>query len=65
MFITRVQKEQVKTDREMYDVVTARAVANLRVLSELCIPTSQSKWIIPSDEGYARQCGSERSRTCD
>ena len=31
-------EEQVKTDREMYDVVTARAVANLRVLSELCIP---------------------------
>ena len=37
VYNTRAE-EQVKTDREMYDVVTARAVANLRVLSELCIP---------------------------
>lgn len=27
-----------KNHREKYDIVTARAVANLRVLSELCIP---------------------------
>ena len=31
-------EEHVQHHREEYDVVTARAVANLRVLSELCIP---------------------------
>lgn len=31
-------EEFVKTHRESYDVVTARAVANLNVLSELCVP---------------------------
>ena len=31
-------EEHVKEHREEYDVVTARAVANLRVLSELCAP---------------------------
>lgn len=31
-------EEHVKQHREEYDVVTARAVANLRVLSELCVP---------------------------
>ena len=31
-------EEHVKNHREEYDAVTARAVANLRVLSELCIP---------------------------
>lgn len=31
-------EEHVKENREAYDVVTARAVANLRVLLELCLP---------------------------
>lgn len=31
-------EEHAKKHRESYDVVTARAVANLRVLSELCVP---------------------------
>ena len=31
-------EEHVKDRREYYDVVTARAVANLRVLCELCLP---------------------------
>ena len=31
-------EEHVKEHREEYDVVTARGVANLRVLSELCCP---------------------------
>lgn len=31
-------EEHAKTNREKYDVVTARAVANMRILSELCIP---------------------------
>ncbi len=31
-------EEFVKKNREKYDIVTSRAVANLRVLSELCLP---------------------------
>ena len=31
-------EEHVKDHREEYDAVTARAVANMRMLSELCIP---------------------------
>ena len=31
-------EEHVRNHREEYDCVTARAVANMRVLSELCIP---------------------------
>ena len=31
-------EDYAKQDRECFDVVTARAVANLRMLSELCIP---------------------------
>lgn len=31
-------EDHAKTHREIYDVVTARAVANLTMLSELCIP---------------------------
>lgn len=37
VYNTRAE-EHVKDHREQYDVVTARAVANLRVLSELCVP---------------------------
>lgn len=37
VYNTRAE-EHVKQHREQYDVVTARAVANLRVLSELCVP---------------------------
>ncbi len=37
VYNTRAE-EQVKLERQQYDVVTARAVANLRVLAELCIP---------------------------
>ena len=31
-------EDYAKTTREKYDIVTSRAVANLKVLSELCIP---------------------------
>ena len=31
-------EDHAKNHREEYDVVTARAVANLRILSELCVP---------------------------
>lgn len=34
-------EDVAKTQRECYDVVTARAVANLRMLSELCIPLTK------------------------
>ncbi len=36
--INQRAEECVSIYREMYDVVTARAVANLQVLAELCIP---------------------------
>lgn len=36
--INKRAEECVSIYREMYDVVTARAVANLQVLAELCIP---------------------------
>ena len=31
-------EDYAKEHRESFDLVTARAVANLRVLSELCLP---------------------------
>lgn len=31
-------EDYAKNNREKYDIVTARAVANLKVLSELCVP---------------------------
>lgn len=31
-------EEYINNNREKYDIVTSRAVANLRILSELCIP---------------------------
>ncbi|MBQ7888475.1 MAG: 16S rRNA (guanine(527)-N(7))-methyltransferase RsmG [Erysipelotrichaceae bacterium] len=34
-------EDVAKTQRECFDVVTARAVANLRMLSELCIPLTK------------------------
>lgn len=34
---TRIE-DYAKINREKYDIVTARAVANLKVLSEICIP---------------------------
>lgn len=36
--INQRAEECVSIYREMYDVVTARAVANLQILAELCIP---------------------------
>lgn len=36
--ITERSEDYVKDNREVFDVVTARAVANLNILSELCIP---------------------------
>ena len=36
-------EEHVKEHREAYDIVTARAVANLRVLLELCLPLVRTR----------------------
>lgn len=36
--INQRAEEYISINREIYDVVTARAVANLQVLAELCIP---------------------------
>lgn len=44
-------EEHVKQHREEYDVVTARAVANLRVLSELCCPLVKKDGIFLTMKG--------------
>ncbi len=44
-------EEHVKQHREEYDVVTARAVANLRVLSELCVPLVKKDGIFLTMKG--------------
>ncbi len=44
-------EEHVKHHREEYDVVTARAVANLRVLSELCCPLVKKDGIFLTMKG--------------
>lgn len=44
-------EEHVKKYRQSYDVVTARAVANLRVLSELCIPLVKKGGIFVTMKG--------------
>lgn len=48
-------EDYVKEQREVFDVVTARAVANLPVLSELCIPFVKKKGLflaMKGAEGY-------------
>lgn len=44
-------EEHVKDHREQYDVVTARAVANLRVLAELCVPLVKKDGIFLTMKG--------------
>lgn len=44
-------EEHVKEHREEYDVVTARAVANLRVLAELCVPLVKKDGIFLTMKG--------------
>lgn len=44
-------EEHVKTHRQQYDVVTARAVANLRVLAELCVPLVKKEGIFLTMKG--------------
>ncbi len=36
-------EDYAKNNREKFDIVTARAVANLRILSELCLPMVKEK----------------------
>ena len=41
-------EDYAKTHREEFDIVTSRAVANLKILSELCLPMVKvSKYFIP------------------
>ena len=46
-------EDYVKTEREAFDTVTARAVANLSVLSELCIPLVKKGGIFAAMKGSA------------
>lgn len=48
-------EEFAKDHRAMYDIVTARAVANLPVLSELCIPLVKKKGIFLAMKGASAQ----------
>ena len=42
---------QVPEHREAYDVVTARAVARMSVLSELCLPLVKERWTFIAMKG--------------
>lgn len=46
-------EDHVRTEREAFDTVTARAVANLSVLSELCIPLVKKGGIFAAMKGSA------------
>lgn len=48
-------EDYAKNHREEYDVVTARAVANLKVLSELCIPMVKEKGYFISMKANAKE----------
>ena len=46
-------EDYAKEHRESFDLVTARAVANLRVLSELCLPLAKKNGIFVAMKGAA------------
>ncbi len=54
-------EEFVKENRERFDVVTARAVANLSLLSELCIPLVRVGGIFLSMKGSSGQDEMEKA----
>lgn len=48
-------EDHARTHREEYDVVTARAVANLKSLSELCIPMVKEQGYFVSMKGNIKE----------
>lgn len=55
-------EDYVKSHREEYDLVTARAVANLRILAELCLPLTKKNGMFLAMKG---QAGSEENRAAE
>ena len=51
--------------RESYDIVTSRAVANLQMLSELCLPLVTESWKAPKrpSPSWGAACNSARTMT--
>lgn len=60
-------EDYVKEKRERFDIVTARAVANLPMLSELCIPLVKKQGLflaMKGAEGYYEQAAAGNATAC-
>ena len=60
-------EDYVKQKRESFDIVTARAVANLPMLSELCIPLVKKQGLflaMKGAEGYHEQEEANHATAC-
>lgn len=60
-------EDYVKEQREIFDIVTARAVANLPMLSELCIPFVKKKGLflaMKGAEGYHEHEAAKHAIKC-
>lgn len=60
--VNRRAEEHVQEHREEYDAVTARAVANLRVLSELCIPLVKQGGLFIAMKGMQGRTEAEEAK---